>query len=130
MSEEKPTAKEKKRAANKLKGIFESEVPVYPGSFTLPQPFLDRHMRIWWDGAFEQRKELDTLDYDYAECEWRAYVALIREFGAWNIDGVPKGDLDGGGMPMAVKAWVTLEASNYVIPFVPPNRWRSNAGIL
>ncbi len=50
----------------------------YPGCFTLPDPFLDRHMREWWAAAFLQRKGIDVLDYDYAECEWKAVVALIR----------------------------------------------------
>jgi hypothetical protein len=128
MSEEKPTAKEKARAANKLKGIFESELPGYPGSFTLPHPFLDRHMREWWDAAFEQRKGIDVLDYDYAECEWKAYVALITKYGKWDVEDVPVGDLGGGGMPMVVKSWVTKEASEYVGFFLPPNRLRAFAG--
>ena len=89
-------------------GYFESEIDEYPGSFTLPHPILDRHMRKWWDVAFSQR-EGDVLDYDYAEFEWKAYVALILEFGSWDVDGVPKGDLDGGGMPMVVKSWVMAE---------------------
>ena len=133
MSEDKkPTAKEKAREANKLKGIFESELPGYPGSFTLPSPFLDRHMRCWWDNAFILRKEqeLEATDYDYAECEWKAYVALITQHGKWDIEGVPIGELDSGGMPMAVKSWVTGEALGYVIPFVPPNRLRGVFGSL
>ena len=116
MSDEKP-------------GYFESEIDEYPGSFTLPHPFLDRHMRCWWDAAFKQR-EGDVMDYDYAEFEWKAYVALILEFGEWTVKGVSKGDLDGGGMPMVVKSWVTQEASNYIIPFVPPNRLRGLVGNL
>ena len=132
MSDEKPTAKEKARAANKLKGIFESELPGYPGSFTMPHPFLDRHMRCWWDNAFILRKEeeLDATDYDYAECEWKAYVALITKYGKWNIEAVPVGDLASDGMPMIVKVWVIQEASTYVGFFVPPNRLRGMFGTL
>ena len=132
MSEDKPTAKEKARAAKKLKGIFESEIDGYPGSFTMPHPFLDRHMRCWWDNAFILRKkqELEAIDYDYAECEWKAYVALITKYGKWNIENVPVGDLDSDGMPMVVKVWVTKEASDYVVPFVPPNRLRGMFGSL
>jgi hypothetical protein len=110
-------------------GYFESEIEEYPGSFTLPHPFLDRHMRKWWDAAFEQRKG-DAMDYDYAEFEWQAYVALILEFGEWEIKGVPKGDLDGGGMVMEVKVWVTQEASEYLIPFLPRNRLRTFVGTM
>ena len=117
MSDEKP-------------GYFESEIDGYPGSFALPHPFLDRHMRKWWDGAFELRKGIDVLDYDYAECEWKAVIGLIREFGSWDVDGVPVGDLDGGGMPMSVKSWVMREGENYILPFVPLNRLRKVVGNL
>ena len=112
-------------------GYFESELDAYPGSFSLPHPFLDRHMRAWWDEAFIQRKGIDALDYDFAECEWKAVVALITQFCAkdWKVDGVPIGDLDGGGMVMDVKRWVMLEADNYLYPKLPPNRLRQVAGI-
>lgn len=110
-------------------GYFESEIDEYPGSFTLPHPFLDRHMRCWWDAAFLQRKGIDALDYDYAECEWKAVVALITKYGEWKVKGVPVGDLEGDGMVMEVKRWVMMEVDNYVYPFVPPNRLRQVAGI-
>jgi hypothetical protein len=130
MSDDKPTAKEKARAAKKLKGIFESELPGYPGSFTMPHPFLDRHMRTWWDNAFILRKEqeLEATDYDYAECEWKAYVALITKHGSWDIEAVKVGDLDSDGMPMVVKVWAIQEASTYVGFFIPPNRLRGMFG--
>ena len=115
MSDEKP-------------GYFESEIDEYPGYFSLPHPFLDRHMRAWWDAAFEQKKGMVELDYDYAECEWKAVAKLIREFGEWKIEGIPAGDLDGGGMVMDVKKWVMLEADNYIYPFLPPNRLRKVVG--
>ena len=111
-------------------GYFESEIDGYPGSFTLPHPFLDRHMREWWDAAFKKRKGTDVVDYEYAEFEWEAYVALITKYGSWDVEGVPVGDLDGGGMPMVVKAWVVQEASTYIIPFVPQNRLRGLVGSL
>ena len=110
-------------------GYFESELDSYPGSFTLPHPFLDRHMKAWWDAAFEQRKGIPELSYEYAECEWEAAVKLIRDYGEWKIKGVPVGDLGTDGMVMEVKRWVMLEVDNYVYPFVPPNRLRSVVGI-
>lgn len=132
MSDKKPrlTAKQKRFKEQRERGYFESEFDAYPGHFQLPHPFLDRHMRAWWDSVFEQRKGIDVLDYDYAEFEWSAYVLLIREHGVWEIENVPIGDIDSGGMPMVVKVWVIQEASNYLVPFWPRNRLPAMSGIL
>ena len=106
--------------ADKKPGYFESEIDDYPGSFTLPHPFLERHMRAWWEKAITPLKGLNTLDYAFYDGEWQAAVELINQFGKWNVDGVAVGDLDTDGVPMVVKSWVMQEVSDYVYPFLPP----------
>ena len=99
---------------------IQSELDEYPGSFGLPAPFLERHMRVWWAKAITPLKGVSTLDYAFYDGEWQAAIDLIQQFGEWNIDGVAVGDLSSDGVPMAVKSWVMQEVSEYVYPFLPP----------
>ena len=103
---------------------FESELDDYPGFFTLPSPFTDTHMRVWWKHAIAPLKELSRLDYETYDGEWAALVELIREYGEWSIKAVPPGDLDKGAMPMAVKAWAMEVGALYIYPFLPPKARR------
>lgn len=100
-------------------GYFESNIPEYPGHFSLPNPFLDRHMRAWWDKAITPLKGMTDLDYERYDAEWEGVVELITQFGEWHVEGVPVGDLDSDGVPMVVKNWAMKEASDYIAPFLP-----------
>ncbi len=101
------------------RGHFESVLDDYPGYFELPYPFLDRHMKIWWEMAITPRDKWTPLDFEYHHIEYEAAVELITKFGKWAIDDVPKGDLDSDNMPSAVKAWVMLAGSLYIFPKLP-----------
>ena len=101
-------------------GVFVSTLADYPGSFTLPAPFLDQHMRVWWDVAIAPAKKMDAADFDFYHVEWQGVVKLIMDFGFWNIDSVPRGDLDNGNVPAAVKKWVLQVSGEYIYPFLPP----------
>lgn len=99
---------------------FTSELDDYPGTFSLPDPFLDRHMRVWWEKAIKPLKGLSQLDYEYYDGEWQAAVELIEKFGAWAVEDVPIGDLGSDAVPMSVKAWVMGVTSDHILPFLPP----------
>ena len=109
------------------KGLFHSNCRLelypamvdYPGYFTLPYPFLDRHTRIWWELAITPVKKLSDFDFAFYDGEWKAAVKLIREHGEWEIEGVPVGDLETDNVPAIVKAWVMQEASLYISGFLP-----------
>ena len=98
---------------------FTSELEAFPGSFSLPDPFLDRHMRVWWETAIPAQKDHTRFDWERHEGEWKAAVKLIVEFGAWSVEGVPVGDLTSDGVPSPVKSWVMGQVSKYIAPFVP-----------
>jgi len=100
--------------------IIESQLEDYPGTFSLPEPFLDMHMRAWWEASIEPLKGMSQLDYDFFEPEWNGALVLIREFGSWGIEGIPLGELESDAMPSAVKSWAMQEVSNYVTNFLPP----------
>lgn len=98
---------------------FESKIEKFPGSFSLPEPLLEAHMRAWWEVAVEPLKNNTRLDWEFYQGEWRGCVRLITEFGKWDVDGVAIGDLSTELVPAAVKAWVQLEVSRYIFPFFP-----------
>ena len=102
----------------------------YPGCFTLPDPFLDRHMKVWWEVAINPLKKLSEFDFAFYDGEWRAAVKLIKDYGKWDVEGVPIGDLDTDGVPSIVKSWVMQEASSYIYPFLPYNIKRKMLGIM
>lgn len=108
---------------------FTSELEQYPGSFSLPDPFLDRHMRVWWEKAITPLKKLSTVDFEYYDGEWQAAVDLITQFGAWDVEGMPIGDLTSDSVPMSVKNWVMQEAANHIYPFLPLGVKRRLLGI-
>ena len=108
---------------------FISELDDFPGSFSLPDPFLDRHMRVWWQTAIPAHRDHTRFDWEQHEGEWKADVQLITEFGKWNLDGVPVGDLTSDGVPSIVKAWVMREMSIFILPFVPAGMLRQLVGI-
>jgi hypothetical protein len=111
-------------------GHFTSELDDYPGTFNLPHPFLDRHMRVWWQIAIRDIQGMSEADFAVYDAEWKAAVELIRQFGAWDIDNVPVGDLDSDSVPMAVKQWVIEVADIYIYPFLPPRIRRRVRGIM
>lgn len=111
-------------------GRFVSEIPGYPGHFSLPHPFLDRHMRLWWQTAFEDVRDVSRIEYEAYNAEWNAAAALIRDFGEWSIENVPPGDLDTDNVPMVVKTWVMAKASEYVYPFLMPKQKRLALGTI
>ena len=121
---------EKKRAELAKLGHFECALCDYPGYFKLPNPFLDRHMKIWWEVAVNPLKKLSEFDWAFYDGEWQAAVELIRDFGEWEIEGVPAGDLTTDGVPAIVKAWVMQEANAYIYPFLPYNIRRKMLGIM
>ena len=100
-------------------GHFESVLEDYPGYFELPNPFLDRHMKVWWTMAITPLGPLTDLDFEFYDGEWKAAVELITKFGKWAVDGVPEGDLDSDNVPSDVKAWVMLVGSLYIFPKLP-----------
>ena len=91
----------------------------YPGYFTLPNPFLDRHTHVWWELAISPVKKLSEFDFAFYDGEWQAAIKLIADFGEWEVEGVPIGDLATDGVPAIVKAWVMQEASLYIGNFLP-----------
>jgi hypothetical protein len=98
---------------------FESELDAYPGYFMLPDPFLERHMRTWWTFAVEKLKGVGQLEFEFFDSEWHAAIALIMNYGEWDVVGVPIGDIQTDSVPMDVKKWVMEATSNYVYPFLP-----------
>ena len=98
---------------------FDSELEDFPGSFSLPDPFLDRHMKVWWETAIPPQRDHTRFDWEQHDGEWKACIQLVTEFGKWNVDNVPVGDLTSDGVPSAVKAWVMGAVSAYIAPFVP-----------
>ncbi len=100
-------------------GHFESELEDYPGSFELPHPFMERHMRLWWQHAMEPLKALDQLDFEFYNADWLGAVELIKQYGSWDIKAVAPADLGTDNVPSLVKAWVQTEADNYIFPFLP-----------
>ncbi len=112
-------------------GHFKSELDDYPGFIELPHPFLDRHMRVWWEHAIQGVKNLTGMDFDLYDGEWKAIVALLDGgHGKWAIEGVPQGDLLTDGMPSAVKSWAMQETSKYIVPFLPSRIRLKMLGIL
>ena len=109
---------------------FTSELDDYPGSFSLPEPFLERHMRAWWEVAIKPLEGMSELAYERYDAEWQGTVKLIREFGKWDIEAVSIGDLDSDAIPMEIKAWVNQDASLYVFPFLPLAIKRKMLGVL
>ena len=109
--------------------VIESKLEDYPGSFSLPEPFLDRHMKAWWGKAITPLKGVSTLDYAFYDGEWQAAVELITQHGAWSVEGVAPGDLLTDSVPMVVKSWVMKEVSDYVYPFLPPKLLLKMSGI-
>ncbi len=107
------------RLEESRRGHFESVLEDYPGYFELPFPFLDRHMKVWWEMAITPLGKLTDLDFERYDGEWKAAVKLIKEFGKWAIDGVPEGDLDTDNIPSEVKQWVMLAGSLYIFPKLP-----------
>ncbi len=101
--------------------IIESQLEDYPGEFGLPEPFLDRHMRAWWEVAIEPLTGMSGMEFDFYDAEWKGAVQLIREYGKWDvkIKGVSLGDLNTDSVPSEVKTWVMEETSAYVYPFLP-----------
>lgn len=118
------------KQAEKRPGRFESSLDDYPGYFELPHPFLERHMRAWWQEAIDPLKNLTHLDFEYYNGEYKAAVRLIREFGVWVVDNVALGDLDTDGAPSEVKAWIMAEAAEYIYPFLPHSIRRKLLGIM
>jgi hypothetical protein len=121
-------AEAEKACEEKVKrGYFDSECRLevfpgmveYPGYFELPYPFLDRHTQVWWELAISPVKKLSEFDFAFYDGEWQAAIKLISDFGAWEIEGVPVGDLTTDGVPAIVKAWVMQEASLYISSFLP-----------
>ena len=108
---------------------FESSLDGFPGSFSLPDPFLDRHVKAWWALAIAPLKGLSRFDYEFYDGEWAAAVELITKFGQWAVDDVPVGDLSTDSVPAAVKTWVTREVDGYVYPFLPPKVLLNQLGI-
>jgi hypothetical protein len=108
---------------------FDSELNDFPGSFSIPDPMLDRHMRVWWEEAVVKVKGVPENEYEFYDAEWKAAIALINGFGAWNVEGVPPGDLLTDGVPIAVKAWVKDEVDAYLLPFLPLRLKRRLLGI-
>ena len=102
----------------------------YPGYFTLPSPFLDRHTKVWWEIAINPLKKLSEFDFAFYDGEWQAAIKLILEFGEWEVEGVPVGDLTTDSVPAIVKSWVMQEASTYIYPFLPFNIRRKILGIM
>jgi len=109
---------------------FDSEIDEFPGSFSLPDPMLDRHMRVWWEEAIVKVKGIPENDYEFYDAEWKAAIALINGFGAWNVEGVPPGDLLTDGVPMSVKAWVKEKVTLFMVPFLPLALRRQALGIM
>lgn len=99
---------------------FISELDAYPGSFELPEPFLERHLKVWWKKAIEPLSGRGKYDYEFYDPEWDGIVSLITGFGKWDVENVPVGDLQTDGVPMAVKVWVMEVSSAYIYPFLPP----------
>jgi hypothetical protein len=123
---------------NAKKGYFDSGCRLelfpalvdYPGHFTLPNPFLDRHTKVWWEIAINPLKKLSEFDFAFYDGEWQAAIKLNLEYGEWDIEGVPVGDLTTDSVPAIVKAWVMQEASSYIYPFLPFNIRRKILGIM
>jgi hypothetical protein len=76
-------------------------------------------MRVWWSKAIADTQGKTAAEFELYDAEWIAAVELITQFGAWNVDGVPVGDLLTDGVPMVVKTWVAEEVDEYVYPFLP-----------
>ncbi len=112
------------------RGHFESILEDYPGYFELPFPFLDRHMKVWWEMAITPLGSLTDLDFERYDGEWKAAVELIKKFGKWAIDSVPEGDLDTDNVPSDVKAWVMLAGSLYIFPKLPRSIQRKLFGTM
>lgn len=108
---------------------FESPLEDYPGSFGLPDPFLAKHVKAWWSLAVEPLKGVSRFDFEFYDGEWKAVVELIQKWGAWNVEGVPPGDLLTDDVPAAVQSWVMKEADGYIYPFLPPKALLRQLGI-
>ena len=108
---------------------FTSELESFPGNFSLPDPFLDRHMKAWWSKAIVPLKTTSKFDWERYEGEWAACISLITEYGVWNVEGVSIGDLQSDAVPSAVKAWVMGAIAVYVAPFLPRGLLLQLAGI-
>jgi hypothetical protein len=111
-------------------GHFESSLEDYQGYFELPHPFLERHMKAWWEVAITPLKNLTQLDYEFYDGEYRGAVKLIAQHGKWAVDALPVGDLDTDSVPSEVKAWIMQEASAYIYPFLPPSIRLKMSGIM
>jgi len=98
---------------------FDSSLESFPGSFELPNPVLDRHVKAWWSKAIKPLQGLGRFDFEFYDAEWLAAIELITLYGKWNIDGVAIGDLSTDSVPAAVKSWVTGEVASYIYPFLP-----------
>lgn len=87
-------------------------------------------MKVWWQNAVTALKEVTRADYEFYDGEWNALVELVTQFGAWDIEGVPVGDLTTDGVPMAVKTWAMEKANEYITPFLTPRMKLLASGIL
>lgn len=109
---------------------FESEIPGHPGSFEVPDDLTGRHIREWWKFAIEPAKGLDPFDYEFYNGDWLGAAHLIKNFGKWDMQSVPLGDLGTDEAPAAVKAWVTEKVSDYIAPFLPRSIRLKMSGII
>lgn len=122
------TKNEAKAGGENKPGYFVSELDEYPGWFQLPHPFLNRHIKVWWDIAVKPTKTLDRFDLEMYRGDYDAAVRLIRDYGEWHVDGVTLADLEGEDVPAAVFKWVSDAASGYIFPFLPFNMLRRAYG--
>lgn len=107
------------------KGKFISPLPEYPGSFTLPYPFVGQDYKAWLRATRE--KVEDEIEGLTVFVEWRGFMSLL---GNWDIDGVERSDLtpDGDNMPEDLKFWCRTCVVVYIAKHYSTETWQSPGG--
>ena len=105
-------------------GRYESPLEKYPGFVQLPDPMMLHHFKAYWEIAVKPLGDLRPIDWDYWQFPLDGVIMLILQFGEWEIEGIPQGEVEAGNIPLEVAEWLLTIGRDYITPQLDPKKQR------
>lgn len=105
-------------------GRYPSPLEKYPGYVQFPPVLMYAHFKLWWQKVLEPLKDVARLDFKGIDLEWEGARDLLLEYGEWQIQGVPVGEVKANHVPLEVVNFVRQAADHYLYPQLSPKELR------